>query len=140
MTRFFYNTGTKKYIKNNINNLSYLIRDVYFQFLKPNDSYNKLPDSYKTIKYLIHGLYLNKMEINKSLCNGEKFSVNQELIYNYLLTYNPDSVKELIIDYPEAVKVMHGVYKGDKGFRKYHLIKLPQHIMKFNKKDLKKKH
>ena len=127
-------------IKNNINNLSYLIRDVYFQFLKPNDSYNKLPDSYKTIKYLIHGLYLNKMEINKSLCNGEKFSVNQELIYNYLLTYNPDSVKELIIDYPEAVKVMHGVYKGDKGFRKYHLIKLPQHIMKFNKKDLKKKH
>ena len=89
---------------------------------------------------MIHGLYLNKMEINKSLCNGEKFSVNQELIYNYLLTYNPDSVKELIIDYPEAVKVMHGVYKGDKGFRKYHLIKLPQHIMKFNKKDLKKKH
>lgn len=118
-------------IKNNMNNLSYLIKDIYFQFLKPTDMYAQLPDSYKTIKYLIHGLYLNKMEINKAEHSGEKFSVSQELIYNYLLTYNPDSVKELIIDYPNAVKVMHKIW--GQGMHKYYTIKYPQHIMKSNK-------
>lgn len=126
-------------MKNNINNLAYLIKDIYFQFLKPNDAYNHLPDSYKTIKYLIHGLYLNQLEINKSACNGEKVCMTQDIIYKYLLTYNPDSIKELIINYPDAIKVMYGMYnKNDKGTKRYHLIKFPQHIMKGNVKKDKK--
>lgn len=118
-------------IKNNMNNLAYIIKDIYFQFLKPSENYEQLPDSYKTIKYLIHGLYLNKLEIIKAEHSGEKFSINQDIIFNYLLTYNPDSIKELIIDYPNAIKVMKKIWGA--GMHRYYPITYPKHIMKVNK-------
>lgn len=93
-------------MQHNINNLSFLIKDIYFTFLKSNSLYEELPDIYKTIKFLIHGVYLRQKEIN--LKNHDKtVGVSQNLIYNYLLTYEPDNIKELLLNYNDAVNILY---------------------------------
>lgn len=90
----------------NINNLSFLIKDIYFIFLKNNSLYEKLPDIYKTIKFLIHGVYLKEKE-NNLRNNNKTLGVTQNLIYNYLLTYEPDNIKELLLNYNDAVNILY---------------------------------
>jgi len=109
----------------NMKNLAFLIRDVYFTFLKENDKYKDLPDSYKTIKYLIHGVYQKMLTENKS---NDKVFINQDIIYNYLLTYNIHCIKELLLDYKTVTKLQYEI-RG-KECNSYNYIQYPMYIMK----------
>ena len=93
---------------------------MYLSFIKKNEKYEELPESYKTIKYLIHGIYQNEKIKN------DKFIMNTNIIYKYLLTYNIQCVKELLLNYPKATKVQY-----DLGIKtKYNYIQYPIDIMK----------
>ena len=118
-------------MSHNMNNLSYLIRDMYFQFMKPSDLYSQIPDSYKTIKYLIHGVYQTKLSINKAAHSGEKVGVTVDLVYEYLMNYDPDCIKQLLIDYPAMVRIMYKSW-GQNKRKFYYPIKFPKNIMKLN--------
>lgn len=106
-------------MQHNLTNLSILIKDIYFTFLNNNSLYAELPDIYKIIKFLIHGEYLKNKENNKNT-NG----VSQTMIYNYLLTYEPDNIKEMLLNYNDAVNVLYDAYSTNT----YRDINLPSKI------------
>ena len=123
----------------NFKNLSYVIKDVYFSFMNNNEYYNDIPNSYKIIKYLIHGVYKKMIEDNKT---EEKVFITPTIIYNYLLTCNIHLVKELLFDYSQMIKLLYKT--GGNNNTTYNYIQYPEYIMNTkiksnNKKKIKNK-
>lgn len=111
----------------NLKNIAYLTKDVYFTFLENRPIYEQLPDCYKVIKYLIHGVYKSKTE-NMVVNEGEKYVITSDIIYNYLINYNMHIIKELLLDYSLTTKILHQIWGKDA--HNYNRVQYPAYIMK----------
>ena len=57
--------------------------------------------------------------------------VTVDLVYDYLMNYDPDCIKQLLIDYPAMVRIMYKSW-GQNKRKFYYPIKFPKNIMKLN--------